>query len=159
MSICLLLMTDYLYTKFGLIWIKKTKATEGGGGAESAPQVENILNRPGEIGLNLSICFGIKLVWLFSLIIDATQKVCTSLSKDYNMLTIISYQYLSKSKKNVIKLKVPATVPQQFKPNSQQAFKLFHTVFKSKAQGSFVKSSDYICNKFKVNQQHITVSP
>ena len=49
-------MTDYLHTKFGLIWIKETKVTEG---AES-PQVENVLNRPGEIGLNSNrcICFG-----------------------------------------------------------------------------------------------------
>ena len=38
-------MTDYLHTKFGLIWIKETKVTEG------PPQVENVLNRPGEIGL------------------------------------------------------------------------------------------------------------
>ena len=30
-------MTDYLHTKFGLIWIMETKVTEGG--AESAPQV------------------------------------------------------------------------------------------------------------------------
>ena len=43
-------MTDYHHTKFGLIWGKERKVTEG---AESAPpQVENVLNRPGEIGLN-----------------------------------------------------------------------------------------------------------
>ena len=47
-------MPDYLHTKFGLIWIKETKVTEGGG-AESAPfQVENVLNRPGEMGLTNS---------------------------------------------------------------------------------------------------------
>ena len=43
-------MTDYLHTKFGLIWMKETKVTEGG--ADSAPpQVDNVLNRQGEIGL------------------------------------------------------------------------------------------------------------
>ena len=41
-------MTDYLHTKFGLIWIKETKVTDGDG---ICPQVENVLNRPGEIGL------------------------------------------------------------------------------------------------------------
>ena len=52
MSIYLLLMIDYLHTKFGLIWIKETKVTEGG--AESAPpQVGNVLNRPGEIKIGL----------------------------------------------------------------------------------------------------------
>ena len=42
-------MTDYHHIKFGLIWMKGSKVTEGG--AESAPQVENVLKRPGEIGL------------------------------------------------------------------------------------------------------------
>ena len=42
-------MTDYLHIKFGLIWIKETKVTEGGG--IRPPQVENVLNGPGEIGL------------------------------------------------------------------------------------------------------------
>ena len=51
MSIYLLLMTAYLHTKFGLIWIKETKVTEGGGRNLPPPQVENVLNRPGEIGL------------------------------------------------------------------------------------------------------------
>ena len=41
-------MTAYLHTKFGLIWIKETKVTEGG--RNPPPQVENVLNRPGEIG-------------------------------------------------------------------------------------------------------------
>ena len=36
-SIYLLLMTDYLHTKFGLIWIKETKVTEGGGGSGIRP--------------------------------------------------------------------------------------------------------------------------
>ena len=44
-------MTHYHHTKFGSILIKESKVTEGGGGAES-PQVENVLNRPGEIGLS-----------------------------------------------------------------------------------------------------------
>ena len=42
-------MTDYPHTKFGLICIKETKVTEGG--RYPPPQVENVLNRPGEIGL------------------------------------------------------------------------------------------------------------
>ena len=47
-------MTDYHHTKFGLIWIKQSKATEvggGGGGIRPPPQVDNVLNRKGEIGL------------------------------------------------------------------------------------------------------------
>ena len=50
-------MTDYHHTKFGLIWSKESKVAEGeGGGAESTPsQVENVLNRPGEIGLKINI--------------------------------------------------------------------------------------------------------
>ena len=51
-SIFLLLIRDYQHTKFGIIWVKESKVTEGG---ESAPQVENVLNRPGEIGLSNSI--------------------------------------------------------------------------------------------------------
>ena len=42
-SIYLLLMTDYNHTKFGLIWSKESK-------------VENVLNRPGEIGLRNKSC-------------------------------------------------------------------------------------------------------
>ena len=49
-SIYFLLMTDYYHTEFGLIWGKESKITGGGGGIRS-PQVENVLNRPGEIGL------------------------------------------------------------------------------------------------------------
>ena len=45
-------MTAYLHTKFGLIWIKETKVTKGGG--IRPPQIENVLNRPDEIGLNQS---------------------------------------------------------------------------------------------------------
>ena len=49
-SIFILLMKDYHHTKFGLIWIKESKVTARG--EESAPpQVENVLNRLGEIGL------------------------------------------------------------------------------------------------------------
>ena len=44
-------MTDYLHIKFGLIWIKETKVTEGRRSPPPPPQVENVLNRPGEIGL------------------------------------------------------------------------------------------------------------
>ena len=40
---------DYRHTKFSLIWIKESKVTEGGG--NPPPQVENVLNRPGGIGL------------------------------------------------------------------------------------------------------------
>ena len=48
-TIYLLLMMDYHHTKFGFIWIKESKVREG---ADSTPpQVENVLNRPGEIGL------------------------------------------------------------------------------------------------------------
>ena len=48
-------MTDYLHTKFGLIWIKETKVTEGQNGQNlPPPQVENVLNRPGEIGLKMT---------------------------------------------------------------------------------------------------------
>ena len=43
-------MTDYHHTKCGLIWSKESKVTEGGG--IPPPQVENVLNRPGEIGLS-----------------------------------------------------------------------------------------------------------
>ena len=32
------------------IWVKESKVTEGGG---IPPQVENVLNRPGEIGLSI----------------------------------------------------------------------------------------------------------
>ena len=42
-------MTDYHHTNSGLIWGKESKVTEGGGGGN--PQVENVLNRLGEIGL------------------------------------------------------------------------------------------------------------
>ena len=42
-------MTDYHHTKFGLIWMKGRKVTEGGG--IRPPQVENVLKRPGEIEL------------------------------------------------------------------------------------------------------------
>ena len=41
-------MTDYHHTKFGLIWMKGSKVTEG----VRNPQVENVLKRPGEIGLS-----------------------------------------------------------------------------------------------------------
>ena len=44
-------MTDYHHAKLGLIWSKESKVTEGGG--IRPPQVENVLNRPGEIGLTL----------------------------------------------------------------------------------------------------------
>ena len=44
-------MTDYHYTKFGLIWSKESKVTEGGG--IRLPQDENVLNRLGEIGLSI----------------------------------------------------------------------------------------------------------
>ena len=40
---------DYQETKFSLIWVKENKVTEGGG--NPPPQVENVLNHPGEIGL------------------------------------------------------------------------------------------------------------
>ena len=49
MSILLLLIKGYQHTKFGLIWVKESKVTEGGGRIH--PQVENVLNRQGEIGL------------------------------------------------------------------------------------------------------------
>ena len=42
-------MMEYHHTKLGLIWIKENKVTEGG--EIRPPQVENVLNRPGEIGL------------------------------------------------------------------------------------------------------------
>ena len=46
-------MRDYHHTKFGLIWIKESKLLRGGGGRiPPPPQVENVLNRPGEIGLS-----------------------------------------------------------------------------------------------------------
>ena len=51
-SIYLVLMTVYHHTKFGLIWIKQSKVMEGGG-PPPPPHVENVLNRPGEIGLKL----------------------------------------------------------------------------------------------------------
>ena len=49
-SIYILLMRDYHHTKFGSIWIKDSKVTEGGRNPPPS-QVENVLNRPGEIGL------------------------------------------------------------------------------------------------------------
>ena len=54
-SIYLLLIRDYHHTKFGLIWIKENKAMGGGGAGRGGirhPQIEDVLNRPGEIGLN-----------------------------------------------------------------------------------------------------------
>ena len=42
-------MRDYHHTKFGLIWVKESKVTEGG--RNPFPPGENVLNRPGEIGL------------------------------------------------------------------------------------------------------------
>ena len=42
-------MRDYHHAKFGLIWVKESKVTE-------VPQFENILNRPGEIGLTGKAC-------------------------------------------------------------------------------------------------------
>ena len=45
-----LLIRDYQHTKFGLIWVKNSKVTEGGG---RNPQVEIVSNRPGEIGLRV----------------------------------------------------------------------------------------------------------
>ena len=53
-SILLLLIRDYQHSKFGLIWVKESKVTEGGGGIRPL-QFENILNRPGKIGLNDSM--------------------------------------------------------------------------------------------------------
>ena len=50
-------MTDYHVTKFSLIWRKESKVTEGGGGGRGGIQVENVLNRPGEIGLNYVTTF------------------------------------------------------------------------------------------------------
>ena len=48
-SIYFLLMTDYHHKQ---IWFNLDQGKQNyGGGAESAPQVENVLNRPGEIGL------------------------------------------------------------------------------------------------------------
>ena len=43
---------DYHHTKFGSIWIKEGKITEGGRNPTRPPQVVNVLNRPGEMGLN-----------------------------------------------------------------------------------------------------------
>ena len=40
-------MKDYHHTKCGLIWVKDSKVTGGGGG------FENVLNRPGEIELKM----------------------------------------------------------------------------------------------------------
>ena len=48
--IFVLLIRNYQHTKFGLIWLKENKVTEGGRNPPP-PQVENVLNRPGEIGL------------------------------------------------------------------------------------------------------------
>ena len=45
-------MTDYQHTKFGLIWSKAEQSYVGGGGIRPTPQVEKVLNSPGEIGLN-----------------------------------------------------------------------------------------------------------
>ena len=51
-SIYLFLLRDYHQTKFGLIWIKGSKLMEGRGRIPSpAHQVENVLNRPGNIEL------------------------------------------------------------------------------------------------------------
>ena len=54
-SIYLLLMTDYQLTKFRLIWIKKNKLRRGGRNPPPPTQVENVLNRPAEIGLKAKI--------------------------------------------------------------------------------------------------------
>ena len=55
--IYILLMKDYHHIKFGLIWIKESKVTEGEGGGFRPHQVENVLNRPGEIGLKRNVVF------------------------------------------------------------------------------------------------------
>ena len=52
-STFLLLIRDYQHTKFGLISVKESKVTEGGAESAPPPPVENVLNRPGEIGLNV----------------------------------------------------------------------------------------------------------
>ena len=49
-------MRDYHHTKFGLIWIKESK--------DSASQVENVLNRPGETGLITFLFPGLQAVSL-----------------------------------------------------------------------------------------------
>ena len=41
------------HSKFGLIWMKESKVTRGGGGLDPHPQVKNVLNCPGEIGLKI----------------------------------------------------------------------------------------------------------
>ena len=48
--ILFLLIRDYQHTKFGLIWVKESRVTEGGRSLPP-PQVENVLNCPGEMGL------------------------------------------------------------------------------------------------------------
>ena len=67
-SIYLLLITGYLHTKFYVIWIKETEVMEGEGGGIRPPQVENVLNRPGEIGLNNKNCLEVlrqfPLMWM-----------------------------------------------------------------------------------------------
>ena len=51
-------MRDYQHSKFSLIWVKENKLTEGGG-FRRPPKVENVLNRPGEIGLkDMDLKFG-----------------------------------------------------------------------------------------------------
>ena len=49
-------MRDYHHTKFGLIWVKEGTVIEGADSTPS-PQAENVLNRPGEIGLNVYTFF------------------------------------------------------------------------------------------------------
>ena len=51
-------MMDYDHTKFDLIWIKENKVTEGVRiPPPPPPQFENVLNRPGEIGLKKGTFF------------------------------------------------------------------------------------------------------
>ena len=54
-SIFFLLVTDYHHTKFVLIWVKESKVTEGWIPPPPPSQVENVLNRPGEIRLRAGI--------------------------------------------------------------------------------------------------------
>ena len=70
-SIYLIIIRDYHHTKFGLVWIKDHKVTGGGGADSASPQVENVLSRPGEVGLKseVPICL-VKSMDIFTLKVD-----------------------------------------------------------------------------------------
>ena len=104
------------------IWfnLDKGKQSYGGGGvgeAESAPQVENVLNRPGEIGLRVYLrCYffwacTVPLIWRFKLLLkhdihiisltylEDTYWNCRSIGKGQKNIRFLLFKQILKSPK------------------------------------------------------------